>query len=1433
MSSKHSAGAELFAGRGEMADLLRSFPWESTSLGPAETWPQSLKTAIRIMMTSRQPIWIGWGQDLIYFYNDPYKSVIGGRHPWALRKPVKEVWGEIWAEIGPMLATAMSGTEGTYVEEQLLIMERNGYPEETYYTFSYSPIPDDNNNVGGIICANTDDTQRVISERQLALLSYLAAQIVDTKSWRSACENSMAALRSNQYDLPFAALYLKEADGMAYSLCGVSGIERDHPAAPSQLTAESSPWPLDNVVHQITLIDLLAQHFGNLPTGVWKEAPKSAAILPILPNGETGRSGFLLVGLNPFRLFDDNYQSFLGLVAGQISAAIANALAYEEERKRAEALAEIDKAKTIFFSNVSHEFRTPLTLMLGPLKHVLDNNELREDIRMDLKVVHRNGLRLLKLVNSLLDFSRVEAGRMQAVYAPEDLAVLTADLASNFRSACERTGLDLSIDCAPLPRPVYVDRDLWEKIVFNLLSNAFKFTFKGGISVVLRAKSDSAILQVSDTGVGIAQEDQAKIFERFRRVENSSGRSHEGTGIGLALVKELVKLHGGSIHLNSAAGRGTTFTVEIPFGKNHLPQDQISSERAKVSTATRAEAFVEEALRWLPDNAASTAESTNQRQRILLADDNADMRVYIQRILSDAYHVVAVGDGRAVLEEIKRQRPDLILSDVMMPKLDGFGLLKELRGKRETRDIPIILLSARAGEEARIEGLEAGADDYLVKPFSARELKARVQGILMKEEERYEQEQHFHMIADSSPAILWTTNAEGECTYLSRQWYELTGGAAPQDLGFEWFKKIHANDFEVEEFLIATAERRPFRSEFRLRQKNGEYIWVISAGSPRYDNQNRFIGFVGCVFDITDRRRMEIVMDGQRRALEMSVAGVPLTEILDVFAKTVELQSSSDVYASILLLDETGERLWHGAAPSLPESYNRSVNGIFVRPDAGSCGTAVYRRENVMVGDIERDPLWRDFKDLALSHNLRACWSMPIFSTEGKPLATFALYYANTMTSPSPGDRLAVEVLGGTAALIIDKNIDMRLRREAEQKLRESEAALREADKRKDEFLATLAHELRNPLAPISNALKIMDMSHNPSAVNEMRELINRQLVQMVRLVDDLMDVSRITCGKVELRKERLSLSRVLQNTIEVVQSMVVERQQTLRLHFPEDEIWLDADFTRLSQIFTNILNNASKYTPVGGLIEVTVETNGAEVVVSVQDNGMGIPPDKLPFIFEMFSQVADHLDRTHGGLGIGLTLVEQLLRMHGGRVEAFSDGLGKGSRFTVTLPRAQSSAPDDQVQPPIQNKSSSELRILVVDDNRESAKTLAQLIDLLGHTTKTAFDGPTAIEIAAEYRPDLILMDIGMPDMNGYEACRLLRKNPALDSTVVVAQTGWSEKRHNHMSKDAGFDLHLVKPIDLSVLQDLLADVVAKRAEGSERFLVEQVVDEVGGVPR
>lgn len=1418
MQSKDSAAAELFAGRGETAEYMRQLPWETTSLGAVETWPQSLKTAIRIMMTSRQPIWIGWGPDLIYLYNDAYKPIIGGRHPWALGKPTKEVWREIWPEIAPMLATAMSGTEGTYVEEQLLIMERNGYPEETYYTFSYSPIPDDNNNAGGIICANTDDTQRVIGERQLALLRHLAAQTAGTQSWQEVCERSISALTTNQHDLPFVALYLEDPSGQLM-LAGLAGLEFGHAAAPPVLDFDSSPWPLAKPLyeHRAEVVDDLARLFGgDLPCGAWREPPHSAVVLPLTPTGETGRTGMLVVGLNPFRLYDGNYRGFLNLLTGQISAALANAQAYEEERRRAEALAEIDKAKTIFFSNVSHEFRTPLTLMLGPLQQALENAQLPEVVRTDLDAAHRNGLRLLKLVNSLLDFSRVEAGRMQALFTPEDLPTLTADLASNFRSACERAGLTLSIDCPPLAEPVYVDRDMWEKIVFNLLSNAFKFTFNGGISIRIRTLDRCIEILFSDTGVGIPEADLPHVFERFRRIEESHGRSHEGTGIGLALVRELVRLHGGTIDVTSSRSAGTCFAIRLPRGNQHLPAEQVSTGRFQSTSAIRAQAFVEEALRWLPESASTAAEAAApiSRQRILLADDNADMRHYIQRILADLYEVVAVADGEAALAQVAIQRPDLVLSDVMMPRLDGFGLLKALKANEETRDLPVILLSARAGDEAEIEGLDAGADAYLIKPFNARELKARVRAVLAKEEARREQENHFRIIADNAPTILWTTDADGVCTYLSRQWYEFTGGTAAQDLGFGWLERVHPGDLGPTRaiFLGANHKHVPFRIEYRLRAADGHYVWVIDAATPRFDDAGQFLGYVGCVFDIGERRRMEAILDAQKRALEQSVSSAPLRQILEVFIQAVETQSGGHALASIMLVDETGDQLTMGAAPSLPEAIRQGLDTLPVGPDSAICGSAAYFRQAVFSGDVANDPRCTNYRRLALDHNIRACWSTPVFSSEGSLLATIALYYPQTITAPPPGDVQMVEILGSTAALIIDKTIDTRLRREAEQKLRASEAALREADKRKDEFLATLAHELRNPLAPISNALQIMRLSTDIAAVGDMRELINRQLSQMVRLVDDLMDVSRITRGKVELRRARIELANVLQNTVEVVQPLLNEREQNLRVQRLHRPVWLDADFTRLSQVFTNIVNNACKYTQIGGTIEIDLRLEDECVVVAIQDNGMGIPADKLPYIFEMFSQVEDPLGRTHGGLGIGLTLAEQLVKLHGGSVVAKSDGEGKGSRFEVCLPLAEASPADRSTVAAAPAAATGTLRVLVVDDNRESAKTLGQLIELLGHQTWVAFDGPEALAVAEREVPDLVLMDIGMPEMNGYQACELMKRNPVLRNTVMVAQTGWSEKRHNMLSREAGFDHHLVKPVELQALEQLLIEVAAKR---------------------
>ena len=894
----------FLSGGGELGALMRAHPWDTTPLGPPESWPQSLKLAVRIMLTSRQPIWIGWGEELTYFYNDPYKSIIGGKHPWALGRPTREVWHEIWNDIAPLLDTALGGDQGTFVESQLLIMERNGYPEETYYTFSYSPIPNDDGTVGGIICANSDDTQRVIGERQLALLRDLAAETGRARNWQEVCERSAAAIEKSPRDLPFALIYIADRDSPAAELAGGSGIARGHGAAPDTIAFDRrSVWPVGEVLRSRSLqvvSDLRAIPGLDIPAGPWPQPPSQAALVPILPAGETGRAGVLVVGLNPFRLFDDSYRGFLSLVAGHIAAAIANVQAYEEERRRAEALAELDRAKTTFFSNVSHEFRTPLTLMLGPIEDVLNEPSptgLAPIHRGRLETAHRNSLRLLKLVNSLLDFSRIEAGRGDACFEPVDLARLTAELASNFESATEKAGLALRIDCADPLQPVYVDRDMWEKIVLNLLSNAFKFTFDGEISVVVRSSADRrcAELTIHDTGVGVPASELPRLFERFHRVEGQRSRSFEGSGIGLALVQELVKLHGGSIRAASEVGKGTTFTISIPYGTSHLSPDRIGTERSPVSTSLRAEAFIEEALRWLPaaevpsgppeDRADDTPDllfrGRTDGARILVADDNADMRNYVRRLLGSRWDVETVSDGEEALAAMRARRPDLVLTDVMMPRIDGFRLLGEIRNDHDLRDIPVIVLSARAGEEARVEGLNAGADDYLTKPFSARELMARVNANLEMARLRREatrdlreSEARFRNMAEHAPVMMWMTEPGGSLTYLNRLWTELTGQPNEEALEFGAWDALHPDDREPSRriFLDANAAHEPFRLEYRLRRSDGSYRWALSAAGPRFSDGGDYLGYIGSVIDIQDRKEAEQILRQANEMLEQRVA---------------------------------------------------------------------------------------------------------------------------------------------------------------------------------------------------------------------------------------------------------------------------------------------------------------------------------------------------------------------------------------------------------------------------------------------------------------------------------------------------------------------------------------------------------------------------------
>jgi PAS domain S-box-containing protein len=925
MSVQRKAAAlapSFLAGGGTAGKLMRAKRWDDTPLGSPDSWPQSLKTVVRILLTSRYQMWMCWGPQLTMFYNDAYGPTLGVKQQWALGASAREVWKEIWPDIGPRIEHVLQNGEATWDEGLLLFLERSGYPEETYHTFSYSPLADDDGRIVGMLCVVTEETERIIGERRLFALQELAAGIAGNNTSGMVFEAVARELNRNLKDLPFTLTYLFDEQGNACLACR-SGVESNHPIAPARIDPKdaNAAWPAEEILARRTALNLsdLKDRFAALPMGAWDKPPREAIITPIARQGRESPAGFLVAGINPYRRMDDAYLGFINLVAGQISSGLANAGAYEEAQRRAEALAELDRAKTAFFSNVSHEFRTPLTLMLAPLEDVLGRPaaDPLSAHRELVQVAHRNGVRLLKLVNTLLDFSRIEAGRTQAYFEPIDLAAFTAELASNFRSATERAGLRLTVNCQPLPETVYLDRDMWEKVILNLLSNAFKFTFAGSITVETRCSDDGerAEISVRDTGTGIPAGELPHLFDRFRRVAGARGRSIEGSGIGLALVRELVNVHGGTISVASEMGQGSVFTMALRFGSGHLPAEKVGNARAENSGETRAQAYVDEALSWLGDASRETTASTSGAtemgpiapiagaagQRVLIADDNSDMRTYLQKLLQSAgFQVEAVDDGEQALSSARERKPDLVLSDVMMPKIDGFGLIAALRRDTELREVPVLLLSARAGEEAKVEGFAAGANDYLVKPFSARELVARVRAnldlaVLRRESQealRRLNESLEQQVADRTAdvrgkearlrAIFGTsytyqgflstdgTLLDANATSLAgikAQLQEVIGKPFWQT---PWFAGTPGMSDLVRDAIPRVAAGDIVRREIHVNLPQGGWRWFDFQMRPVRDSQNHVVAIVPEAVEVSERRRAE---EALRQAQKMEGIG--------------------------------------------------------------------------------------------------------------------------------------------------------------------------------------------------------------------------------------------------------------------------------------------------------------------------------------------------------------------------------------------------------------------------------------------------------------------------------------------------------------------------------------------------------------------------------
>ncbi|MGW4948453.1 SpoIIE family protein phosphatase [Actinoplanes sp. NPDC004185] len=734
---------------GEMGRRMLELDWAATPLGGPAGWPPELADAVARMLASKAQIVLFWGPDHCALYNDAYIPTMGSKHPGHVGRPGREMWPETWAVLQELFDGVKERDESFWAADLLFMLERFGFLEETYFDVSYDPIRTADGTVGGIFCIVSDTTGRVLADRRVRTLSALGSRLADSPDQAALGTQVAQVLGENAADVPFAVLYLDDpAGGGEPAVAGMCGLP------------PSASRPLDPGVRDVVAAVMRSDHEQTIAaTDVAHPPPSPAAdqalVLPI--GAGTSRAGALVVGVSRFLALDRSYRDFLELATAQISRRVANVRAYQQERRRAAELAALDTAKTNFFSNVSHEFRTPLTLILGPLEELLGDDGLADDLRERLVPMQRNGVRLLKLVNTVLDFSRLESGRLRAAYRPTDLSDYTARLASTFRSAAERAGLRLDIQCPPLPAPVHVDREMWEKIVFNLLSNAVKYTPTGGITVRIGERDRAAVLEVTDTGVGVSAEEQQLLFDRFHRVTGAWARSHEGTGIGLALVRELAELHGGTATARSEPGVGSTFSVTVPLGTAHLPADRIIDEGPADRPEEQSRLYVEEAHWWMGDTAPAPVTpgevQAGRRGRVLLADDNADLRDHVSRLLRPSFDVTSVSDGLEALELARTEQFDLVLTDMMMPRMDGFGLIAALRADERTRDVPIVVLSARAGEEASVEGLAAGADDYLVKPFSVRDLTARVRSNLELGQTRRQIISRLRGLVDAAAAI--------------------------------------------------------------------------------------------------------------------------------------------------------------------------------------------------------------------------------------------------------------------------------------------------------------------------------------------------------------------------------------------------------------------------------------------------------------------------------------------------------------------------------------------------------------------------------------------------------------------------------------------------------------------------------------------------------
>ncbi|MCB0322596.1 MAG: PAS domain-containing protein [Bdellovibrionales bacterium] len=1076
-----------------MKRRVRDFDWASTPLGARSAWPLELETAVQIMLESRYAMWLGWGESLIFLYNDAYaRMTLGPKHPWALGRPASEVWPEVWDVAGPRASSALHRGEATWDENLLLFLDRSGFPEETYHTFSYSPIPGPKDTIGGMLCVVTEETKRVIGERRLKTLTELSARLSSgIDSTLTACEGAATVLAENPDDFPFIALFLRdEADDVLRRIT-TTGLADKDAVVPLHLAPDASdPWPLTDLeTAGEILVDDLQQRFPGLRTRGKNDLTRCAVLLLLRTPAQPEGAGLLILGLSSRLHPDNDYLGFCRLVSGHIAAALSNAQSRHAEQQRLEAIASLAESEARF--------------------------------------------------------------RSMADYAPVVVWVTEPD------GSCS-----------------YIN-ETWYETSKQSGDGHLKFSWLGAIHPEDRAYSVRVFSEAVAVQTPFRMEYRIRHRDgSYRWAIDSARPRFSGNGTFLGFVGSIVDVT--ELKQAEASRRASEQQLRIAqrAGKTGIFEWNIPEGRIIWSPEL-------ESLYGLPEGGFE-GRLEDWKKRVHPED--------VDRVVAELEHC------------IREMRTHITYE---------FRMLLPDEGSRWLAGQAQFFYSAE-GEVLRMIGVNVDIDE-LKKAETALE-RSRAD---------------FRTLADNISQFAWSADPCGWITWYNQRWYDYTGTTLEQMQGWGWQQVHHPEHVEAvtREFKRCISAGIPWEDTFPLRGQDGSYRWFLSRAQPIFDAEGKVERWFGTNTDITEQRH--------------------------------------------------------------------------------------------------------------------------------------------------------------------------------------AEEALKDADRRKDEFLATLAHELRNPLAPLRTGLEVVRLAnYDSSVVAKVHSTLERQTEQMVRLIDDLMDVSRITRGRLELRRKRVELEEVVQSAIEATRPLLDANRHHLEVSLPTESTPIHADPHRLAQILANLLNNAAKYTPSGGQIRLAAERNGTELLISVKDNGIGIPNRERERIFEMFAQVERSPQELSSGLGIGLTLVKSLVEMHRGQIEVTSAGPALGSEFRLRLPiLVRIASPQRTDHREKQEPETQKRKLLVVDDNRDAALSLSMLLEMLGNDVRTAYDGVEALDVAREFQPEFVLLDLGMPKLNGYETAKRLRNTPWGQRMVLIALTGWGQEDDRRRTRDAGFDHHLVKPAHPDVLQRIIVE--------------------------